>query len=175
MKYFNYLDIDFQPAAAKLKDYLIKKDLIADIKSAWRKLDKAEVLAEVPEIDEMFKPLGLEIDLIAIFVTYVKTGAIHIDDDVHSCRINFPIMNCENTVTNFYKVKSTPEVASQVNGYKLHQFPISGCDLVSQMKLTKAAVMRVLEPHQVITKHNNHPRVSCTIAFKQDISYLLEI
>lgn len=174
MKYFNYLDIAFEPAAIKLKDYLLRKNLVEDIKSAWRKLNLEEVLAEVPELQELFKPLGLDIDTVAIFVTYYELGAIHIDDDFRTCRINFPVMNCNNTFTKYFKVKGVPHLESQVNGYKLHMFKASDCEFIDQFSLTKAVVMRVLEPHQVVSNHKNFPRVSCTVAFKQNIEHLLE-
>lgn len=176
MKYFNYLDINFQPAATRLKEYLIKENLVADIKSAWRLLDLQKVTKEIPEIVTLFEPLGLEVDLIAIFVTYYKVGAIHIDGDVRSCRINFPIMNCNDTVTNFFKIKNfSSSEKQQNNGFKLHMFDPKDCELVDQMFLTRAAVMRVLEPHQVVSMHNSLPRVSCTVGFKQDISHLLTL
>lgn len=176
MKYFNYLDINFQPVAEKLKEYLIEKDLVSDIKSAWRLLDLKKVTTEIPEIVTLFEPLGLEIDLIASFVTYYKVGVIHIDSDIRPCRINFPVMNCSNTVTNFYKIKNSSSVEHrQNNGFKLHMFDPKDCELVDQMFLTQAAVMRVLEPHQVVSMHDNLPRVSCTVGFKQDISHLLNV
>ena len=173
-KYFNYLDLDFKPAAEKFKEYLIRENLINDIKISYRQLNIDTISKEIPELIDMFKPIGLDIISIAIFVCYYKTGSIHIDNTTTPCRINFPVLNCEDTVTNFFKVTSPPTIKKQTNGLLFHQFDAKNCEVVDKMYLTKAAVMRVLEPHQVIVEHENYPRVSCTVAFQQDISYLLE-
>lgn len=174
MKYFKYLDLDFKPAADKLREYVIKENQIADIKSAWRYLDAGIILKEIPELAEMFAPLKIDISVVGIFVSYMKAGSIHIDNMDVPCRINFPILNCEDTVTNFFKSAEPPIVRKQANGLFFHQYDAEKCELVDQLHLTRAAVMRVREPHQVVVNHNNYPRVSCTVSFRQDITYLLD-
>lgn len=174
MKYFKYLDLNFKPASDKLREYLIKENKIDNIKVSWRYLDTGIILKEIPELTKMFAPLGLNIAVVGIFVCYHGTGTIHIDNTVDMCRINFPVLNCEDTVTNFFKVNTLPIVRKQENGLLFHQFNVNDCELVDKMYLTKAAVLRVREPHQVVMNHNRYPRVSCTISFHQDISYLLD-
>jgi hypothetical protein len=70
--------------------------------------------------------------------------------------------------TNYQSVYQT-----QVNGNSYIQYQQDDCMFVDSFKLTSAVAMRVLEPHQVISYTNNLPRISCTVSFKQDISYLL--
>lgn len=174
MKYFKYLDLNFQPASNKLREYLIKENKIDDIKSSWRYLDTDNILKEIPELTEIFLPFNIDIATVGIFVSYMKEGSIHIDNVNFPCRINFPVLNCEDTVTNFFKTTTPPIVRKQVNGLLFHQYNSESCELADQMYLTQATVMRVQEPHQVVMNHDRYPRVSCTISFHQDISYLLD-
>ena len=88
-------------------------------------------------------------------------------------RINFHL-NCNNTVTKYYKNTSIVGKGKQTNGVTYHGVDTSNLEEVDYFVLDKPVAMRVLEPHQVCVNHNNYPRVSCTIQFKQDIEYLLE-
>jgi hypothetical protein len=173
INYYKYLDLDYDSVSEKIRKFLEKRpEIVAPGRGAYVRAPLS-IIEEVPEIFEMFKPLGLTITDIAFFVTHYRTGSIHIDKTIVPIRINFPILNCEDTETRFFKAigNSMPQIQPNGNGY--HQFHADQCELVDSFKLTKAVVMRVLEPHQVVLHHNNFPRISCTVSFKEDLSHLL--
>lgn len=174
MKYYQYLDIDWQPASEKLKLFLEKRpELVAPGKGAWVMAPR-EVAKEVPELLTMFKPLNLDILMVGFFITHYRIGSIHTDGTTIPIRINFPVLNCEDTETKYYKVSGESRTQVQENGNGYTQFHPDSCEVVDSFKLTKAVAMRVLEPHQVVSYTDNLPRISCTVAFKQDLSHLLE-
>ena len=105
---------------------------------------------------------------------HYKIGSIHTDGTDVPIRINFPILNCENTETRYFKTSGPSKSQAQPNGNSYVQFHPDYCEVVDSFKLTQAVAMRVLEPHQVVVNHDNPPRLSCTVAFKQHLSHWLE-
>ena len=102
MKYYKYLDLKWQPAAEKLKLYIDENPALLDYSSSWKNLDPNDVLTRIPEIQNMFDPLGIRVKYLALFVSNYPVGTIHIDADKQSnCRINFPVLNCQETETRF--------------------------------------------------------------------------
>ena len=142
-------------------------------KGAWVNCDFKDVMEKVPSLQEMFTPLGLTIKRVSLFVMNYTTGEIHIDDDaIHPYRINFPIMNCEHTETRFYKVASKPLTEYQANSFAYHFFDPTVCEQVDSFELTGPVIFKTQEPHQVVVNHNNPPRISCTVAFYEDLDPL---
>jgi len=173
MIYYKYLDLDYQSVAEKIRIFLKDRPNITDYKqNSWVGAPR-EIVKEVPEVINMFKPLGLNVAMIGFFTMYYKTGPIHTDADNFSIRINFPILNCEDTETRYFKTSGPGIEYLQPNGKGYVQYQPDQCEQVDSFKLTQAVVMRVLEPHQVILNHDNFPRISCTVSFKQDLTYLL--
>lgn len=173
MNYYKYLDLNWETAAAKIRNFIEQREeLIFTQKGAWIAAP-SNIIKEIPEIEEMFLPLKLDINEVGFFITRYRVGSIHTDGTPIPIRINFPILNCENTETRYYQVNGNSLSLKQPNGNKYIQYQPEHCNFVDSFKLTKPVVMRVLEPHQVISYSNNLPRISCTISFKQDINYLL--
>ena len=170
MIYYKYLELDWQPVANQIKTYILDNPtLIEEGTGSWRVA--TNWIIENSDIKKLFP---WDIDFIGIFVTHNTRSSIHIDNDQKPVRINFPILNCENTVTKYYKFFGNTERKIQKNGVSYHNIDISTLEEVDSFNLDKAVLMRVLEPHQVCVNHNNFPRVSCTVQFKQDLEYLLE-
>lgn len=177
MKYYRYLDLNWQPVAEQLKNYFLTKnpEFIANNgQGSWR-LAPGELQSDIPELREMFSSIGLSILFVGFFVTFKNESSIHIDNDDKPLRINFPVLNCENTETRFFKLKETNyDTRSQTNGLTYKLLDADSCVFVDKFELTQAVVMRVLEPHQVVVNSKTFPRVSCTVQFNEDISHLLE-
>lgn len=174
MKYYKYLDLDYSITADKIKTFLeARPELVAPGRGAWVAAPK-EIVKEVPELLTMFKPLGLDVVMVGFFIMHYKIGSIHTDGTDVPIRINFPILNCENTETRYFKTSGPSKSQAQPNGNSYVQFHPDYCEVVDSFKLTQAVAMRVLEPHQVVVNHDNLPRISCTVAFKQDLSHWLE-
>jgi hypothetical protein len=174
MKYYKYLDLDYSIAADKIKTFLeARPELVSPGRGAWVAAPR-EIVKEVPELLTIFKPLGLDVVMVGFFIMHYKIGSIHTDGTDVPIRINFPILNCENTETRYFKTSGPSKSQAQPNGNSYVQFHPDYCEVVDSFKLTQAVAMRVLEPHQVVVNHDNLPRISCTVAFKQDLSHWLE-
>jgi hypothetical protein len=171
--YYKYLNLDYEPVAEKIRKFLeTRSELITDEQDSWIYAPR-EIIKEVPELLTLFKPLGLDILMMGFFVMHYKVTPIHIDKTEIPIRINFPILNCENTETRYFKTVGPAVEKTQVNNLGFVEYQPDQCEVVDRFKLTQAVAMRVLEPHQVLVHHDNFPRISCTVAFKQDLSHLL--
>ena len=174
MKYYKYLDLDYKNVSVKIKTFLeARPEFVAPGKGAWIAAPR-EIVKEVPELLTMFKPLGLDIAMVGFFIMHYKIGSIHTDGTDTPIRINFPILNCDDTETRYFKTSGPTMSQAQPNGNSYVQYHPDYCEVIDSFKLTQAVAMRVLEPHQVVLNHDRLPRISCTVAFKQDISYLLD-
>ena len=176
MKYYKYLNLNFEPAALKLKDYIYKHSdnfLVNQHNSSWKSVNIIDVINNVPELLSMIKPLNLTIKYGAFFVSSYSSGTIHIDHDVNSkCRIIIPVLNCENTQTKFFTTTDEPVKVLQDNGIPLLKLDPSKCTWADEYHLTKAVIFRNDQPHQVTSNNLNTPRISFTIGFVEDIEHL---
>jgi hypothetical protein len=138
-------------------------------------MNRDDMLLKIPELQTMFEPLGIHIRKISIVTAwFLNPGAIHVDEGNVSVRINLPILNCENTITNFYR-STAPLVRSLLpNGVAYFRIDPDQCELVDSFCLDRPAAIRIGAPHQVYVKSAVVPRISCTIEFKENIEYLLD-
>jgi hypothetical protein len=177
MKYYKYIELDWQSCCEQLLHY-VQVDcprLLTPDNSSWRGADLHDILKKVPQLTVMFQSLNLTIRYVAFFVSNQQYGTIHIDaDNISKARINLPVLNCENTETRFYTTSAVPTKIFQANGVPLMKIDPNTCTHVDQFYLTQPVVFRNTHPHQVVSNNANHPRISCTVAFNEDIEYLLE-
>ena len=172
MKYYKYLDLDFLSVAEKLKTYILdNKD---QIEGFWTRLDTPRILLLFPEIQKMFDPMNIKIKRISVVNVDPSRNGIHRDDTNCNVRINIPILNCDSSVTNFYKTDAEPIKLFTPNGTPYLQIDNSQCVLVDSFCLNKPAALRVTEPHQVVANPDYSPRIACTIEFVENIDYLLD-
>ena len=169
MIYYKYLELDYKHVQNQLKTHIKNNpELIEDGLGHWRM--STDWILENTDIQDLFK---WEIDFIGIFVTHTKKGIIHIDNDSKPVRINFPILNCDNTTTKYFKLKGDTSFVWQPNGVGFIELQEQDVLEVDEFYLTQAVLMRVLEPHQVCSNGEIFPRVSCTVQFKENLEYLL--
>ena len=175
MKYYKYLDLDWKPCSKQINEFISKKPSIVSLTGgSWRNIDMSDILKDIPELVNFASSINCTLRFAALFVSNYQYGTIHIDNDRFSkCRINVPIENCDDTETRFYTSTSSPVKQLQNNGTALWYINPSTCTQVDQFYLTQAVIFRNTHPHQVVSKHNNI-RISCTIAFNEDIEYMLE-
>ena len=177
MKYYKYLDLDWQPARDKIIEIINNEPGIFSFTKtfavgSW--LNLTEKFYHIPEIHNMFKPLNLDISIIAFYVSY-SNSSIHTDGAPdYISRIIFPILNCDNTETKFFEKLEEPVKRIQANGEVFYSFNPLKCKQVDSFFLTQPVVFRIMEPHQVCIYHKNLPRISCIIEFQQDINHLIE-
>lgn len=176
MDYYKILDLDWKPAGQKMQEYVLANpNLYKMSRGAWVNCDLKDINEKVPSLQELFNEVGLTMKRVSLFVMMYSAGVIHIDDDVeHPYRINFPVLNCENTETRFFKVTGRAIKQFQPNKFAYHMFNPAECEQVDSFELTQLTIIKTQEPHQVITNHNNFPRVSCTVAFYEDLKPLFD-
>jgi len=179
MKYYKYLpDLDWIPVAEKLKWYVLEYDKkpisYDDPNNMWQVIDQTDLHEQVPEIKNLFKPMNLTVRNTAFFVSTQMQNTIHRDGVPGRCRINIPILNCENTQTKFYVSHSKENRKNQPNGISYQQYDASECSYIDSYYLNCPVILRVNELHQVFQDYNRLPRVSCTIGFHENIEYLME-
>jgi len=174
MKYYRYLDLDYQSVVKKVYSYL---EEYFDRDSFFVPLPTEDILSKFPEIQKSLDPLNLHVSECAIIV-YNNSwhNFIHIDDPTDSSRINFPVLNCEKSKTNFYKLKDGKTTRTDAEGELsnvLYALP-EDCDLVDSFCLNKAAVLRTNVLHNVVCDPEIKYRISLTLKCKENIDYLLE-
>lgn len=170
MIYYKPLEIDWEPVSSDIISYLEKNPhLIEKGEGSWR--IASDWILENTNIQNIFE---WPIDFIGIFVTHTNESSIHIDSDSLPVRITFPVINCDNTITKYYKFNGEANLFFQSNGISYNNICSNDVIEVDSFELTSAILMRVLEPHQVCVLHDNFPRVSCTVQFKENLEYLLE-
>lgn len=171
MIYYKYLNLDYQQVQKQIIDYIdLNPELISPGAGSWRVA--TNWILENTSIQDLFE---WKIEFVGIFVTHTNKSSIHIDNDQKPVRINFPVLNCENTVTKYYKFKGHTNFVTQPNGVSYNNIDSTDVEEVDSFNLDRAVLMRVLEPHQVCVNHNVFPRVSCTVQFKENLEYLLEV
>lgn len=174
MKYYKYIDLNFLPVVEKFKIYILNNKT----QEFWTYIDTPKVLEFCPEIQTMFDHMHITVKHISIITAGIShtniRNAIHRDDANSNVRINIPILNCEESVTNFYKTESDPIKMFLPNGISYLHYDYDKCTLVDSFSLYKPAALRVTELHQVVTRKTHLPRISITIEFEENIDYLLD-
>ena len=148
-----------------------------------------DVLEECPTVQESLKEYGEVVNL-AFFCLWQKESPIHSDDvvmDLHTgkfradplherdyvlppwdikTRINIPINNCEKSRTIWWK----PWKEKKMKRMKFRTYNSWQCDKIAELTLTKATLLRVDIPHQVINDGWRFPRIAATITTDQDLT-----
>ena len=174
MKYYKYLDLEYELVCDKIRNYVINDIGVPDV--FWTQIDKEDILLKIPDLEKMFRPLGLHIYKIAILTAPnpLSTGPIHVDACDAKVRINLPILNCNDTVTNFFQTMGDPVKKQLPNNVPFYGFEPEQCTLVDSFCLSRPAAIRIGSPHQIRVLSNAVPRISCTIEFEENIEYLLD-
>jgi hypothetical protein len=126
-----------------------------------------------PKIDKVFEKYNIHCKLAAVYVTYEdKHGDIHCDNRPENYRINLPVLNCQNTKTQFYSVSSFRWYRNSLYIVKL---PAHGADvkLIDEFELSMPTVVSVNDWHCVKVS-NQLPRISLTLSFEEDLQFLIK-
>lgn len=182
MQYFKEIDVEnFDTIVTKTLNYVYEKtDLTTNIPSVeWHEIPLQDFLDNVPELKTSFEKFNLVPNLIGLVIIYQPNqNKIHRDSYWHSARINFPILNCERTFTEFYSgVKFEKTFVIPYNGLSTFKIINSEQDFVfeDRVELKKATVMRVHEAHKVVMPDSNPlPRISLSVGFNIDPVFLLD-
>jgi len=168
--------LDFIKSQTKLFDNLDKLSL-------WNKMDTVAYVRAVPELVEWTNSLNLKLREVNITVCNSnKDVPLHIDELPVTAKINFPILNTENTYNCWYRVPEdqlsqvTPIINIFGNSYyNLDSIDLDQCELVGEYELLQPVIFNSQIPHMIrMQSAKKFPRLvlSCTF-FKEPIQSLL--
>jgi hypothetical protein len=168
------LDLEYKHVSEKILNYITESKMDLQSVQFWHTVDVEHFLKTIPELQEMFDPMNLTVVDIGILYTQETSGVIHVDTGPENSRINIPILNCENAVTNFYENHGETLLKYTPNGISYDYIDPNSCTLIEQYTTTQPTVIRVDIPHQVNVINPALPRIVCTVFFDENIDYLLE-
>lgn len=126
------------------------------------------------DIDSLFKVYDLKCVRSFLYVmTSNNDGDLHNDNSGTAYRINFPVLNCQNTFTEFYTV-------SKWNLYTNTKYTIklpaddALIQLVDRVEITKPTVISVNEFHRIVMDENNSPRITLSLMFDKNLKFLID-
>lgn len=178
MLYYKKIDIDnYDNIVIECLSYIKSKDFIFKrlYPATYYPLDFREFANCCPLVIKSFDKFGLTCNFGAAYVSYSNLhNIIHKDNFVHDARINLPLLNCENTKTNFY----AGGVFTQRKNLSTNTGPSiisskSDLVLVDSVVIDKTTIIRVNEPHEVIMNTVAAPRITLTLGFTVDPIFLL--
>ena len=173
MKLHQRIDIDnLDTIIPKIKTYLERKNLIKTSYVGYILLNKTDIILYCPELFQSFLKLGLSISTVAIYRTTNNTQSeVHIDNTPYQCRINIPIMNCENTSTVFYTATNDEMEEQDYNNLTFVKCkdPVE----IDRVTIDRPTILRVNAPHRVIMDETRSPRICLTVRCEPDPEILL--
>jgi hypothetical protein len=159
-----------------LYHYLLAEDKIFNNEIFYNDLNHEKFFFNFPEIKlflESFNTSCIAIGIIKIFYNKV---AIHQDNSATkggTVRINWPVINCENSQTIFYEnFNGIKETKFLDNGIIFHEYKDEDCREIDRFCLDSSSALDVSIPHRVWC--NNFPRISLTFHLKPNPFWLLK-
>ena len=166
---------------SKILSYVETKTTLLDkrkFRGSFIPINHEELLDNVPELIEAFKPYNLTISFCGFYLMWNNLDAMpHIDfqheDIVNNARVNIPVLNCENTFTVFYENAET-RLLVLPTGMGYH--PVINKDYyeVTRVEIIEPTILKVSSAHSVIMDEKQSPRITLTIGFEAGIDQLLE-
>lgn len=129
-------------------------------------IDKEKIKQIAPELEDDLLTLGIKIKNIGVYITYKDIDSkVHIDyinPEWNQCRLNIPIRNTEGSKTAFYTGGNYQKVYQANKLFYLESIDDSAIK-VSETEMINPTIIRIQEPHKVITNLQKIPRICLTI------------
>jgi hypothetical protein len=168
----------------KTIDFLKTKYDIFNVKnpSLWNKLDTVEFVRAVPELAQYFKTFNLQLRELAFTICVSNENAnLHIDELPVTAKINFPVLNTQDSRNLWYAVPE--ELMVQVKPiinkfgaayYDLSAIDLGQCQQLASVEVVKPVVFNSQLPHMIdMSKCKLFPRIVLTcMFFNQPIDFL---
>lgn len=140
-----------------------------------------EYIQHCPEVSAAFSEYNLVPTFLSVFVMNSNQDCpIHIDYYAsatlrNTARINLPILNCDNTYTNFWR-GGDPWVFVQQHPPRgsFYRNTTNDFTFVDRVCIDSPTVIRVDQPHSVTLNSTVIPRITFTIGFDRDPVFLLD-
>jgi hypothetical protein len=151
----------------------------------WNKINTKDLLMAVPEINVFYRSIGLKIKEIAFTVWNSQTDVgLHIDELPVIAKINFPILNTQDTYNEWYAVPDQllQMVKPIVNHfgssfYDLATVDLDQCTKIAEIELIKPVVFNSQLPHKIrIGSNAQFPRIVMTcMFFNQPLDWINQV
>jgi len=185
MKFYKHLDLnkDFQSLLQNITPYLIKH--YAHRQEFFIPLDVKKILNEFPNLQTIFNPYAITVVDLAVIVSNAQWhDFIHVDyhssvdtdtKESDAVRINLPILNCEKSTTNYYRLKDGKQTKTDADGnlQRVIYADFNDCELIDSFRLYVPTVLRTDVLHNVILDEGVDRRMSLTVKFKENLEFFL--
>lgn len=157
------------------------EDIPPDI-DLWHKLPTVDLVRNVPELVKWCRELGLTIRETSVtIVNQHKDAYLHIDELPVVAKINFPILNTQNTYNRWYRIPERlavqyPPITNRFgnNYYLFKGIDLDQCELIGEVELLEPVVFNSQIAHMIgIGKDAQVPRVVLSITFFREPTDLL--
>jgi hypothetical protein len=140
-------------------------------KEVFNYIDIDEIKKECPMLFRWILDKKLNPIKIAIIITYagLYDTIPHVDAQINSLALNFPISNCEESDTIFYKT-NTPldiEILTKPNGVIYKSIKNKDWIELDRYTLDRATLINTHVPHKIINRGKNK-RIALSIRFDPD-------
>ena len=172
-RFFKELDIPFQTAQFEIMEYVLACDPDIVHKSTYDFADVGTFKANCPAVKNIFNALREFEDLdywenlcyVGVCVLQPrKMLQPHIDCSPSMVGLNIPLLNCEGTLTRFYRgwASAQWEIQPGVNGISVKSEKV-----MEEFELRKPTLFLPKVPHGVINKRDS-VRMMCSLRFTED-------
>lgn len=172
---FKILDID-SVSFEKIKDEIsVFNKSIESVPGRFTIVDKESALNALPTIVEWFKKNNLEVRQIAhISIGAHITQQAHIDSGEPELALNFPVLNCDNVTTEFFKLEQQDLTIQYTIGTNLpyHHFNSDNKNIIGSFSLMQPTLLNIKMPHRVVN-NTDLERISLSFRFKKDPWHLV--
>ena len=174
-KQLEITDSQYVLITRELKEY-VSKFVTVSLDNAFAELDTKHVIKECPELCQYLIMLKLEPAVIGMVRSWAKQIALHPHIDVckQSLAINFPILDCENSITKFYHPggsEAKKVLKQHPNGILYYHYENVIWEELGNYSLTSPMLINVHAPHKV-EHYGDNTRLAMSIRFQQDPWFL---
>lgn len=179
MKYWKRIKMnDLEIIQQKTLEYMKANKHRFAAATPFQPIDFKSYVQAVPEFMNSFSDYGLTPTTVATYIMFSNPdGAAHRDSITDRARINIPILNCENSWTNFYKLVD-PSVKAKISvnarGQPYQSYDPKDIELVDRVQITEPTIIRPLEIHSIEMDETKVPRITLTICTNPVPEFLLE-
>lgn len=141
----------------------------------FRILDKDATLNLLPTVVKWFQENNLEVRQVAYISLAGHTSQqAHVDSGEPQLALNFPVINCDEVVTEFFKLEEqdlTIQYTVETN-LPYHHFDSTDKDPIGSFSLTQPTLLNIKMPHRVVNNTDSE-RISLSFRFKNDPWHLI--
>lgn len=134
--------------------------------------DNLSLFLGIPELKSALDTLGWT-EYVHAFGFYIlhKTNAstLHTDTGDRTYSFNIPILNCKDTLVQFFKTDQLPTKVTPINRASYYSYDSSKCELVDSFEMNSPHVINTTYVHNVVNP-NILPRITLLVRLSNTLS-----